>query len=162
MRFRAAVVGHTSNSSTAVWSGLEAELALGRSGVIQRRARQEGEEDEEAAEVMRELKCARLKTGTMITTVGTRPKVPCPVTFIKVVWDEPMEKSPPRRRTQLSGAQRSLTQCSAAVVQTRRSPQTCLRPQQNVLFPPIKPLINLLRPLYHQIPKSRRIKLLNF
>lgn len=86
MRFRAAVVGHTSNSSAPVWSCLEAELALGLSGVIliQRRARQEGEEDEEAAEeVMRELKCTRLKTGGMITTVGTRPKVPCSVTFIR-------------------------------------------------------------------------------
>lgn len=64
MRFRAAGLRHTSSSSTAVWSSLEAELALGRGGVIliQRRARQEGEEDEEAAEeVMRELKCARLK-----------------------------------------------------------------------------------------------------
>lgn len=60
---------------------MEAELALGRSGVIliQRRARREGEEDEEAAEeVMRELQCAGLKTSAMITTVGTRPKARAP------------------------------------------------------------------------------------
>lgn len=59
MRLRAAGLRHTSNSSTAAWSSLGAELALGRSGVIliQRRAGQEGEEDEEAAEeVMRALK----------------------------------------------------------------------------------------------------------
>lgn len=124
MRFRAAGVRHTSNGSTAVWSSLEAELALGRSGVIliQRRARWEGEEDEEAAEeVMREIKCAGLKTSAMITTVGTRPKVRAPSHSSNRIRLWRTHGEVPRRPTRLSAAQRSLTHCFTAAVQSRRS-----------------------------------------